>query len=64
MRIEKKQITKDDGRYLVYYHFPEDATDQETQVFNAVEGTVEPVLTADRTPAGAVTASSAPDRKE
>ena len=45
MRMEKKQILKDDGRYLVYYHFPDSASPDETQVFSEIEST-------DSSPAG------------
>jgi hypothetical protein len=37
VRIEKKQIRKEDGRVLVYYHFPETATELERQVFEEIE---------------------------
>jgi hypothetical protein len=37
MRYEKKQISKDDGRYLVYYHFPDSATEEQTSVFRSVD---------------------------
>ncbi len=37
VRIEKKQIRKEDGRILVYYHFPETATETERRVFEEVE---------------------------
>ena len=36
MQIEKKQILKEDGRYLVFYHFAETATPEQTAVFAAV----------------------------
>lgn len=36
MRVEKKEIAKEDGRYLIYYHFPESATEEQTAVFAAV----------------------------
>jgi hypothetical protein len=39
MRYEKKQITKEDGRYLVYYHFSESATEEQAAVFRSVEET-------------------------
>jgi hypothetical protein len=37
MRYEKKQVTKEDGRYLVYYHFPETATPEQTAAFESAE---------------------------
>lgn len=36
MRMEKKRILKEDGRYLVYYHFVESATEEQTVAFDAV----------------------------
>ena len=33
MRFEKRQVLKADGRRLVYYHFPETATPEETHAF-------------------------------
>ena len=38
MQMEKKITTKEDGRFLVYYHFPDTATEEETQVFEGIEG--------------------------
>ena len=38
MQIQKKITTKEDGRFLVFYHFPDTATEEETQVFEAIEG--------------------------
>lgn len=38
MQMEKKITTKEDGRFLVYYHFPETASEEETQVFESIEG--------------------------
>ena len=37
MQYEKKQIQKEDGRYLVYYHFPDTATDEQTVAFQSAE---------------------------
>jgi len=36
MKLEKKQIAKEDGRYLVYYHFSKTATEEQTAVFDSV----------------------------
>ena len=36
MQMETKRIQKDDGRYLIYCHFPESATPEESAVFAAV----------------------------
>ena len=36
MQMEKKRTLKEDGRYLVSYHFPESATAEETAVFAAI----------------------------
>ncbi len=37
MRMEKKQLRKEDGRYLVYYHFPDSASTEETQVYADID---------------------------
>lgn len=37
MQYEKKQITKEDGRYLVYYHFANTASKEQSAAFEAVE---------------------------
>jgi len=37
MQLEKKQIVKEDGRYLVYFHFPATATEEQTAAFHDVE---------------------------
>jgi len=36
MRMEKKRVLKEDGRYLIYYHFPETATPEQTGTFQAI----------------------------
>jgi len=40
MRMEKKRILKEDGRYLVYYHFPDSAGPEETQVYADIDPAV------------------------
>ncbi len=45
MRLEKKVILKEDGRYLVYYHFPETATAEQSAVFAAVTPSPEATAT-------------------
>jgi len=37
MRLSKKQVLKEDGRYLIYYHNPETATPEQTAVFAAID---------------------------
>jgi len=37
MRMEKKRILKEDGRYLVYYHFPDTAPHSEAAAFAAID---------------------------
>jgi len=37
MYYEKKQVTKEDGRCLVFYHFPDTATKDQTAAFEAAE---------------------------
>ena len=41
--MTKKQIIKDDGRTLIYYHAPQTATAQQTEVYAEIEATEEPV---------------------
>lgn len=36
MRMEQKQTRKEDGRRLIYYHFPETANPEESAVFAAI----------------------------
>ena len=36
MQIQKKVTLKEDGRFLIYYHFAETATEEESAVFNAI----------------------------
>jgi len=38
MPMQKKVTRKDDGRYLIYYHFVETASPEETAAFEAIEG--------------------------
>ena len=37
MNMQKKVTLKEDGRFLVYYHFPATATEEETQVFAGIQ---------------------------
>ena len=37
MQMQKKITTKEDGRFLVFYHFPDTATEEETRVFEEIE---------------------------
>lgn len=41
MRLEKKRILKEDGRYLLFYHSAATATEQQTQAFAEVAAEVE-----------------------
>jgi hypothetical protein len=54
MQMEKKRIHKEDGRYLVYYHFPDTAGPEETQAFAEVVPTGEPEPSIPAVPAEAV----------
>lgn len=36
MHLQKKKTLKEDGRFLIYYHFPETATEEETKVFEEI----------------------------
>jgi hypothetical protein len=40
--MEKKRILKEDGRYLLYYHFPESATEEQTATFASIPASVQP----------------------
>lgn len=48
MHIEKKQIQKEDGRKLIYYHFPETATSEETDAFRTVEAEAMVITTGEK----------------
>ncbi len=37
MNYEKKQIAKEDGRHLVFYHFPDTASEEQTAAFRSAE---------------------------
>lgn len=37
MQMQKKKTLKEDGRFLIYYHFPQTATAEETSVFEGIE---------------------------
>lgn len=50
MKLEKKRILKEDGRYLLFYHSEATATPQQTQAFAEVTAEAEPI-TAPATPA-------------
>ncbi|HLI50094.1 MAG TPA: hypothetical protein VKV18_15595 [Chthonomonas sp.] len=43
MRMQKKITLKEDGRYLIYYHFPDTATPEETEAFEALKETEESI---------------------
>jgi len=59
LRLEKKRILKEDGRYLLFYHSAASASAQQSEVFASVAAQAEPVTVtaagADRgvTPTGA-----------
>ncbi len=44
MRLEKKRILKEDGRYLLFYHSAATATADQSQAFTAVEAEAETVM--------------------
>lgn len=52
---EKLEISKEDGRYLIYYHFPASADAEQTETFLNVKSAA--VAVAD-TPAAAASAPS------
>jgi hypothetical protein len=41
MHMQKKVTLKEDGRFLIYYHFPDTATEEETRVFEGIQETRE-----------------------
>lgn len=46
MQYEKKQIVKEDGRYLIYYHFPATAGLEQSAAFaKAEELAADPLFT-------------------
>lgn len=36
MRLEKKRVLKEDGRYLVYYHSAESASEEQRKAFEEI----------------------------
>jgi hypothetical protein len=52
LRLEKKRIRKEDGRYLLFYHSAESASAEQQAAFTEVVAEVEPVTGK---PAGAGT---------
>ena len=55
MRLEKKRILKEDGRYLLFYHSAASASKEQSEVFAEVAAEAEPVTA---TTAGAQTGSA------
>ncbi|MCW3051882.1 MAG: hypothetical protein JWN14_1052 [Chthonomonadales bacterium] len=55
LRLEKKRILKEDGRYLLFYHSATSASAEQTEVFATVEAEATPVTV---TTAGAKTDSA------
>ncbi|HZO91600.1 MAG TPA: hypothetical protein VFB38_24980 [Chthonomonadaceae bacterium] len=41
MRMEKKRHLKEDGRYLIYYHFPESASPEQAGTFASLPASVQ-----------------------
>ena len=37
MQFEKTEIAKEDGRYLIFYHFPATANHEQNEAFQAAE---------------------------
>jgi hypothetical protein len=46
--MTKKQTIKDDGRLLIYYHAPQTATAQQTEVYQEIEAEEQPVALGDK----------------
>lgn len=55
--MTKKRVIKDDGRILIYYHAPQSATPQQTQVYAEIEAKEEAVNL------GTNTANAVPEEK-
>jgi len=43
LKLEKKRILKEDGRYLLFYHSVASASAQQSEVFASVAAEAEPV---------------------
>ena len=56
LRLLKKQIRKEDGRYLVFYHAPNSASAEQTATFEAIPDPAEAV-TVNAAVAGTATAA-------
>ena len=63
MNYEKKQITKEDGRTLVYYHFPESASPAQAEAFRSAEQFSAAAGVPANTPAESADAASRPEDK-
>lgn len=65
MQMKSKEVTKDDGRYLVFYHFPESASPEQTEAFERSEAYAQEAADAARAAAGAAEppAKAGPDTK-
>ena len=63
MQMLKMRVQKEDGRYLVYYHFPESANAEETAVFERIEAYQE-AENATLPPASTTSAASPSSEKE
>ncbi|MCS6775267.1 MAG: hypothetical protein RMJ43_04850 [Chloroherpetonaceae bacterium] len=47
MHILKKQIQKEDGRYLIFYHAPASATEAQRKAFREIDAPEQPVTLLD-----------------
>lgn len=52
MQMEKKRVLKQDGRYLVFYHFPATATPEQTALFEQIQPVEDRSAEQDALPAG------------
>lgn len=58
MRLEKKRIRKEDGRYLLFYHSAESASAEQQAAFAEIAAEAEPVTAT--TPAAKTGATQPP----
>jgi len=49
LRLEKKRILKEDGRYLLFYHSAASASKEQSEVFATVAAEAEPVTAGAKT---------------
>jgi hypothetical protein len=60
MQMKSKEVAKEDGRYLVFYHFPESASAEQTDAFERSEAYAKEAVDAARSAASAAKAPADP----